>query len=62
MQSERPGKLIHHKREISEIASHPEFFKDSLAASDDEKKRPSVIKLAERGSIDYDEREFVMST
>ena len=60
--SERPCKLSKHKREISDIASHPEFFKDSLAPSDEENKRPSIINFRERESIEYDEREFVMST
>ena len=60
--SERQGKLVHHKKEISDISTHHEFFKDSLVPLDDGNKRLSDINPAERASIDYDEREFVMST
>ena len=54
-----------HKREISDISNHPEFFQDSLVPSEHEGKRYGEANIAiikSRESIDYDEREFVLST
>ena len=50
--------------EISEMTQQQEFFKDSLQPSEEDTRSPAAMlgQFPERTSIEYDEREFIMST